>query len=144
MGLLPVREPQYKAIRDWVVLMGDVSLFSVIFTILFIQFIFTLSFSLSLSRLNDFYDSLMHTFHTSFSVNFRKNYQDHAYKNDEFHRNLAYTENPFINLCTSMSSGCCRSALFFFPIKNVLATCADLLDFKFHHNTANFAEESAQ
>ena len=64
--LLPVREPQYKAISsmDWVVFDGRCFVVFSHFTILFIQFIFTLSFSLSLSRLNDFYDSLMHTFHT--------------------------------------------------------------------------------
>ncbi|NCU24337.1 hypothetical protein DZC41_12880 [Acinetobacter haemolyticus] len=65
-------------------------------------------------------------------------------KKDEFHRNLAYTENPFINLCTSMSSGCCRSALFLFPKKNVSATCAGLLKFQFHNDIADFAEESLQ
>ena len=43
-----------------------------------------------------------------------------------------------------MSSGCCRSALFLFPKKNVLAANAGLLKFKFHYLAANFAEESRQ
>ena len=66
MGLLPVREPQYKAIREWVVFQGveEMVFLSVILNTLFIRFIFTLSFSLCLSRLNDFYDSFMHTLRT--------------------------------------------------------------------------------
>jgi len=43
-----------------------------------------------------------------------------------------------------MSSGCCRSALFLFPKKNVLAVCADLLKSQLHNNIADFAEESPQ
>jgi hypothetical protein len=43
-----------------------------------------------------------------------------------------------------MSSGCCRSALFLFPTKNVLAHRADLLKIQLHNNIADFAEESRQ
>ncbi len=43
-----------------------------------------------------------------------------------------------------MSSGCCRSALFLFPKKNVLAICADLLKFQLNNDIADFAEESHQ
>jgi hypothetical protein len=43
-----------------------------------------------------------------------------------------------------MSSGCCRSVLFFFPKKNVLATYADLLKVQPYNNIADFAEESPQ
>ncbi len=43
-----------------------------------------------------------------------------------------------------MSSGCCRSALFLLSKKNVLAVCADLLEFQLHNDLADFAEESHQ
>ncbi|ERS00258.1 hypothetical protein Q674_15295 [Acinetobacter sp. COS3] len=43
-----------------------------------------------------------------------------------------------------MSSGCCCSALFLFPKKNVLATPADLLNFPLDKNIADLAEESHQ
>jgi hypothetical protein len=43
-----------------------------------------------------------------------------------------------------MSSGCCCSALFLFPKKNVLATYADLLKFQFHNDIADFTEGSRQ
>lgn len=43
-----------------------------------------------------------------------------------------------------MSSGCCRSALFLIPKKNVSASCAGLLKFQFHNDIADFAEESRQ
>ncbi|MEN5173556.1 hypothetical protein ABE427_12605 [Acinetobacter higginsii] len=87
----------------------------------------------------------MHILHTMGFCRVSKEFENILnIKKDEFHCNLAYTENPFINLCTSMSSGCCRSALFLFPKKNVLAVYANLLKSQLHNNIADFAEESPQ
>lgn len=87
----------------------------------------------------------MHILHTiSFWQYLERICKKHPHKKGEFHYDLAYTENPFINLCTSMSSGCCRFALFLFPKKNVLAANVGLLKFKLQYLAANFAEESRQ
>ncbi|AZN67573.1 hypothetical protein AhaeINNSZ174_01120 [Acinetobacter haemolyticus] len=64
-------------------------------------------------------------------------------KNDEFYFVLAYTENPLSKKCTSMSSGCCHSALIFYiSKKNVLAANADLFNQQIHADLYDSVGES--